>query len=471
MPDQLRPDWIGPGNFGSARTPNIDRLMARGVSFRNAVCPSPICGPSRACLATGFEYDRCTVPNNHYSVGLDEPNMYRQLARAGYQVLTCGKLDLLKGELDWGRDGQHMVEGRSRLKELGFTGGLDSGGKHAVIMAHDAGRDEPYLCFLRDRGLAETHIADFRTRRNPGLGLQALGHPGAGENFRNVAPSPLPDDAYQDSWIGRCGLDLIERAGQNDAPWFLQVNLSGPHEPMNVTQSMARSVADRKPPPPLGTRGDIPAEGHAAIRRNYTAMAEQIDGIFGDYMALLERTGQLENTVVVFTSDHGEMLGDCGLWEKFVPHQSSIGVPLVVAGPEVARGRDVERPATLLDLHATFLDIAEAPRIAGVDSRSMKALLSDPDTPHRDVVFSGLGDWRVAFDGRFKLVAGYDPGRPRPEMEQGRFDLQMTGLVRLVDTRVRNCEAADLSHLYPEVAERLRVSLFRNASACRQAAA
>ena len=336
MPDQLRPDWIGPGNFGGARTPNIDRLMERGVGFRNAVCPSPICGPSRACLATGFEYDRCTVPNNYYSVGLDEPNMYRQLSRAGYQVLTCGKLDLLKGELDWGRDGQHRVDGRSRLEELGFTGGLDSGGKHAVVMAHDAGRDEPYLCFLRDRGLAETHIADFRTRRNPGLGPQALGHPGAGENFRNVAPSPLPDDAYQDSWIGRCGLDLIEEAGQHDAPWFLQVNLAGPHEPMNVTHNMARSVADRTPPPPIGTGGDMPPDRHAAIRRNYTAMVEQIDAVFGDYMALLERTGQLESTVVIFTSDHGEMLGDCGLWQVR---------PASVLDRSPARGRRAGRGA------------------------------------------------------------------------------------------------------------------------------
>jgi hypothetical protein len=140
----------------------------------------------------------------------------------------------------------------------------------------------------------------------------------------------------------------------------------------------------------------------------------------------------------------------------------------VVAGPGLAQGRDVERPVTLLDLHATFLDIAEAPPIPDVDSRSMRTLFCDPDTPHRDVVFSGLGDWRIAFDGRFKLVAGYDRERTRPEMERGRFEAQAPGPVRLVDTRVRDCETTDVSHLHPEVAERLRESLLRNASASRR---
>src|SRR6188472_4226486 len=94
MPDQLRADWVGPGNRGGARTPHVDGLSTRGTTFAAAICPSPICGPSRASLATGYEYDRCAVPNDGFSVGVEEPNLYRQLAASGYQVLTCGKLDL-----------------------------------------------------------------------------------------------------------------------------------------------------------------------------------------------------------------------------------------------------------------------------------------------------------------------------------------------------------------------------------------
>ena len=419
-------------------------------------------------MATGYEYDRCTVPNNRFSVGLDEPNLYRQLAASGYQVLTCGKVDLLKGEFDWGADGQHTVDGRSRLAELGFTGGLDSGGKHAVLMAHRANAEEPYLAFLRARGLADAHVADFAERRNPGLGADADSHPGAGANFRNTAPSPLPDDAYQDDWIGGCGIDLVRSAATRPEPWFLQVNFAGPHEPMNVTEAMAASVADRTPPAPEGAPD--PAVPHADIRRAYTAMVERLDTILGRFVAALEETGQLERTVIIVTSDHGEMLGDCGLWEKFVPHQSSIAVPLIVAGPGVAAGR-TDAPASFLDLHATALDLAGAEPIPGTDSRSLVPTLADPARRYRSVVFAGLGQWRIAFDGRFKLVAGWDPAAARREMEEARFDPGTIDTAVLVEPASDPCETRDLTAVYPEIAARLSGRLIENATRLRPAPA
>lgn len=464
MPDQLRADWVGPGNRGGARTPHIDALVARGVAFDAAICPSPICGPSRAALATGYEYDRCTVPNNRFSVGVDEPNLYRQLAASGYEVLTCGKLDLLKGELDWGADGQHG----GRLAALGFNGGLDSGGKHAVLMAHRAGVAEPYLDFLRGRALAEAHVADFAERRNPALGPDAESHPGAGANFLNLAPSPLPDDAYQDDWIGDCGIDLVRKAGDQAEPWFLQVNFAGPHEPMNVTEAMSASVADRPMPPPAGTAD--PDASHAGIRRTYTAMVERLDAILGRFVATLAETGQLEQTVIVVTSDHGEMLGDCGLWEKFVPYQASIAVPLIVSGPGVSAGR-CAGPVSFLDLHATVLALAGAEPIPGTDSVSLLPALADPSTRPRDVAFSGLGQWRIAFDGRVKLVAGWDPAAARREMEDARFDVSAIGAAKLVDPAADPCERRDLSGEEPVVAARLRSRLAENASRARPATA
>lgn len=469
MPDQLRADWVGPGNAGGARTPNVDALMGRGTTFANAVCPSPICGPSRASLATGYEYDRCTVPTNKYSVGVEEPNFYRQLAGSGYQVLTCGKLDLLKGELDWGNDGQHWVGGRSRLQDLGFTGGLDSGGKHAVIFAQRAGHDEPYLNFLISRGLAETHVTDFATRRNPALGPDAESHPGAGYNFLNTEPSPLPDDAYQDDWIASCGIDLIETAAGVSDPWFLQVNFAGPHEPMNISAEMAASMRGYEPPLPTDL-GGIEAAKHREIRRNYSAMVERLDTLLGRFVARLEATGQLERTVIIVTSDHGEMLGDCGRWEKFVPHQASITVPLILAGPDIAHGVN-HSPASFLDIHATVVELAGAPAIPGTDSCSLSPSLRDPSVPHRDVVFSGLGQWRVAFDGTHKLIAGYDPHAARHEMEDGRFDPEQVGSYRLVDPRTDPCETGDLSRELPDVARTLLDRLLENSGRPRPEAA
>lgn len=461
MPDQLRGDWAGPGNAGGARTPVLDRLVRRGVSHARAICPSPICGPSRACLASGYEYGRAGVRNNSGSSAPDAPNFYRQLRDAGYQVLTCGKLDLLKGAPDWGADGQHALGGPSRLARLGFTGGLDSAGKHAAIFAHRDGHPEPYFAFLKRNGLGEAHRQDFLARRSPALGRDALDFPGAGANYRNTAVTALPDAAYCDNWISDCGLALMEEAAQRDAPWFLQVNLTGPHEPMDITAAMAERVAGREPPGPIAPGAGLPAE-HLAIRRNYLAMIENIDANLGRFVARLEALGQLDDTVIVFTSDHGEMLGDCGYWEKFIPHQASLHVPLVAAGPGVAQGGRVEGPTTILDLHATFVEIAGAQPIAGIDSRSLRHQWAQPSSPHREVVFSGLGSWRIAYDGRFKLVAGFDPQMPRRIMEAASFDGGEPERWRLVEPESDPCEQGDLAAERPELAGRLRQFLAGN---------
>ncbi len=469
MPDQLRGDWAGPGNAGRVRTPTLDRVAARGVRFLNAICPSPICGPSRACLASGYEYDRAGVRNNGYSASPDAPNVYRQLRDAGYHVMTCGKLDLLKGEPDWGEDGQHALNGPSRLKRLGFTGGLDSAGKHAAIFAHRDGHPEPYFAHLKQRGLAETHSSDFAARRSLALGADALDFPGAGPNYHNTAATSLPDEAYCDNWIGSCALSLIDEGARSGKPWFLQVNLTGPHEPMDVTKAMAAGAVGLDPPAPVTPADDMTAAEHRAIRRNYTAMIENIDAIFGRLLTRLDALGQMQDTVIVFTSDHGEMLGDCGYWEKFIPHQASLHVPLVIAGPAVAQGATIAAPTTLLDLHATFVEMAGAQSLPGIDSRSLAHQLADPARRHRDVVHAGLGSWRAAYDGRFKYVAGFDPRLPRKLMEAATFAAEPDESWRLVEPEADPREVTDLSARHPEIAARLRASLTANASAERPA--
>jgi arylsulfatase A-like enzyme len=192
-------------------------------------------------------------------------------------------------------------------------------------------------------------------------------------------------------------------------------------------------------------------------------MVERLDTIVGRYIDLLRETGQLENTIIIFTSDHGEMLGDCGLWEKFVPHQASIAVPLVFAGPGIAQGQ-VCAPATILDIHATVTELAQAAVIEGIDSRSMCATLRDPGHGHREVAFSGLGDWRIAYDGTYKLVAGYDLSEARRDMENGHFDPNAPHGWRLIEPAADPSESFDLTAAAPDIARRLRDALVANAT-------
>ena len=136
-------------------------------------------------------------------------------------------------------------------------------------------------------------------------------------------------------------------------------------------------------------------------------MVENIDRCVGLYLDLLEERGEMDNTLIVFSSDHGEMLGDHNAWGKGKPLHPSASVPLVISGPGVQQGITLDLPTTNLDLTATFLDYAGTDTPEDMDSRSLRNLLEGTTSTHRDIVLSGLGNWRMAYDGRYKYVEGF----------------------------------------------------------------
>jgi arylsulfatase A-like enzyme len=148
----------------------------------------------------------------------------------------------------------------------------------------------------------------------------------------------------------------------------------------------------------------LPVEEYQGVRRNYSAMVENIDRWVGVYLDKLEERGELENTLIVFSSDHGEMLGDRDEWGKGKPWHPSASVPLIISGPGVQQGAQNDLPMTHLDFTATFLDYAGLETPSKMDSRSFKDLLEGKTDTHRDIVISGLNNWRLAYDGRFKLI-------------------------------------------------------------------
>lgn len=383
FPDQWRHDWTGLNPELDLRTPNLERLAHRGTRFTDVVCPSPLCAPSRACMALGVEYDRCPVKNNAYDLPLDRTTIYQRLRDAGYHTAGCGKFDLHKNTYRWGLDG------KTDLDKWGFADGIDNEGKIDAFLADRKGQRGPYMHFLEQRGLRETHIADNDQRS--GWATQA---------------TPLPDDAYCDNWIGENGLGLIRDAPAGK-PWFLQVNFTGPHSPWDVTESMKKSVEGRELPPPIhSSASDDPRA--IEVRRNYAAMCENIDRIVGVYLDELEQRGELDNTLIVFASDHGEMLIDFDLRGKITWRHASANVPLIVAGPGVKEHAVIDAPTELLDVAATFLDAAGQPIAEGVDARSLTPVLRGESDRVREVVTSGLAtaktDWRMAADAHWKLV-------------------------------------------------------------------
>ena len=199
-------------------------------------------------------------------------------------------------------------------------------------------------------------------------------------------------------------MDLIDAVPTNK-PWFLQVNYNGPHNPWDITESMKSLYKDAQFPNP-NANNDIDSEVHQDVRRNYSAMVENIDRWTGLFLDKLTECGELENTIIVFSSDHGEMLGDQNLWGKTQPYHPSVSVPLVIAGPNIKHAQ-ANNPTTILDLPATFLDYANAPIPDTMDSRSLRPFLEGQTNTHREVVLSSLRNWRMVYDGRFKYVEGF----------------------------------------------------------------
>jgi arylsulfatase A-like enzyme len=446
FPDQHRYDWVGWNPDLSVRTPNLDRLAARGVTFNRHICNSPLCAPSRATLALGVSYRRCGVIDNLDDTPLDRPYVYQHLRDAGYRTAAVGKVDLHKGTFEW------KLDGSSWLDKWGFTDGIDNEGKHAGAVTGVKEPAGPYMAFLHDRGLAQIHHDDLHDRHD----------------FTSTYPTPLPDDAYSDNWIAENCLRYL-REFPTDQPWFIQVNYTGPHEPMDITQSMHDRWTDVDFPGPIDS-DEFDPETHLQIRRNYAAMLENIDRHTARYLEVIEERGELDNTIVVYSSDHGEMLGDHNQWAKWTYRQPSLGVPLVIAGPGVQSGRSTDAIVQLIDLPATFIDYAGAKPLPDADGKSLRPLLDGSADILHDHVFAGQTnrvehptgaggdgglldymmvtskafDWDLVSDGRFKLV------RDRHASRTLLFDLDNDPL-----------EQVDLSDSRPDMVKTLDAVLDR----------
>ena len=235
-------------------------------------------------------------------------------------------------------------------------------------------------------------------------------------------PCPLDDEHYLDSFAARSGLEMLERA-PGDTPWFLIVNFNGPHPPMDITARMERQYRGPERvidgfPELHSYPGGFPADQHIRIRQNHLAMIENIDRWLGIFQDGLRECGDLENTIVVYSSDHGEMLGDHGRWGRSVPYQASAGVPLVMAGRGIATGVSSDAIMSLMDLATTFIDFADLLVPSAMESRSMRPFLDRGAGRHRDFARSALkvarahaGRFRMVQDHRYKLVEGFFEAR------------------------------------------------------------
>ncbi len=409
--DQHRADVIGARGHPVVKTPNMDRLASEGFLFEDLFCQGPLCVPARASLMTErYVRDHGAFENDYFSSG-ELPTMLQRIRDAGYHTTAIGKMHLFPHFPD-------VDDGLPLMSAMGFQEVHETVGKLACGFIRN-----PYTDYLDDLGLLDTYRTFVHARTPWRRDRQS--RPDSKPTWA-VDPSPLPAEHYLDTWVGRRTEEWLEDY-RRDEPFFLWVGFPGPHDPWDAPIEFVRPYEDAEIPLDSTRRPDIPGDGPLSVflrsflrysssdtlsderardvRRHYFANVTLIDKSIGRILAALERTGRAEDTWVIYSSDHGEMLGTHGFLNKMVFYEPSVRVPLIVRPPGGAP-RGQSRPGLLehVDLSATLRDLAGAGEVPGSAGRSFASSFSGSVLGVREAVVSenyGFAMWRTE---RYKLV-------------------------------------------------------------------
>lgn len=423
MADQHRADAMGCTGEDTVHTPNLDALAAQGVRFSRASCQGPLCMPARASFLTERYVRDHGVYTNWAEVPVGQPTYLHALQQAGYHTAMVGKAHLVRDDL---LPVAHVDEMASRLVTHGFDEVIETGDKFATTIPNR------YTDHLRARGLLAAyaqHIADRSYQGEGGRGVNATKR----VPMWDATPAPLALTDYIDTWHGDAAVRWVE-TWTAATPFFLFVGFAGPHDPWDAPAEAVARYAPEHPSPPTSTRR--PALEHlgaygklvrgmldlsdtdtmtddaiAGMRRAYFANVSVIDHEMGRIVTALEARGLLDDTWVVYTSDHGEMAGDHGLMSKCLLYEPAVRVPLIVRPPGGRRdGRVVGDLVEHVDVPATVRAVAGAPAVPDSEGRSLTGYVTGGDPPPRDVTVSENWGFASFETARHRLVVDEDAG-------------------------------------------------------------
>ena len=345
FPDQLRADFLGCYGAKFAKTPNIDKLCAESIQYMNTVSPTPVCVPARASLLVGYNSIKTGVFNNDHWLRPDHtacgmPTWPELLVQHGYYTASIGKMHFYPWDISEGFVYRVIAEDK----------------RHYEI------RDD-YYHYLKAHGYEKYH-----GRENPGY-----------HEHKGAAASRIPFEHQVDIWTADRTVDFLENY-QSDQPFACMTGFPGPHCPYDPAPEIAAmfnpdDMPDSIPenetsekfryaclePQKMEWNGidyfEFTEPQRKRVRAYYSALIHQVDIGVGRIIQTLEKKGLLDNTVIIFSADHGEYAGDYGLIGKGHSYPSSTHVPLFIRLPEKMH-KKIESTVSLTDLFSTILSLA-----------------------------------------------------------------------------------------------------------------
>ncbi len=451
MYDQLRFDYLSCAGHPHLHTPNFDRVANMGVRFTNAFVQSPVCGGSRMCFYTGRYASSHGAHWNGFPLRVGEMTMGDHLRNAGMDAWLIGKTHMKADSEGMARLGlsPDSVIG-ARQAECGFDTWIRDDGLWGL--GPDGWYDEkrsPYNEYLKSKGYeSENPWADFA---NAGIDGDKVA---SGWIFRNAdKPANIKETDSETPWLTRKTIEFMD-AMQGKDPWCAHVSYIKPHWPYIVPAPYHDMFGPNHVPAP--TRDEVELENpqpvFGAYQQNkiaqafqkdevrqkvipaYMGLIKQCDDQLGHILDYLEETGQIKDTMIVLTSDHGDYLGDHWMGEKDLFHDPSVKIPMIIYDPrsdcDATRGTTCDALVESIDLTATFIEAAGGtvpdhivegrsllPWLQGETPDWRKYAISEYDysvTPQAVKLGVEPRDARLfmVYDGRYKMMHAEGGFRP-----------------------------------------------------------
>lgn len=401
MTDQQRRETVGVHPNAWIPTPNIDSLAQAGTNFTRAYAECPICIPTRVSFLNGKHAHEVELEgfgsalDNGGTILSDENTLPKLLQQAGYYTAIIGKTHITPYGV-----------------ELGFD--------HSQLLENSDSDKVAYANYLTDNNFTR----DDYWHDSSYTGTRAY-------------ESRIPLEHFGDSWVGRNTVDFINAQAESDKPFFLWSSYYKPHNPYNPPTPYYGRIDPNCIPAPSVSKDEAKEKGQVyeerkqfylsksgawtpsmietqEARARYCECVLLIDDQVGETIKALKDTGQWENTAIIFVSDHGDMLGDHGLWHKSQAYESSAGVPLILKAPEVPANRHSDTFASTIDLMPTCLDLAGLKIPENLDGLSLTQLAQSDGNHLRNELYleccNRESAWHAIVSDHWKYVHYYNGG-------------------------------------------------------------